>query len=251
MTRLFLLCFFLITQGSSGQEKNSAFKDGELLKYRIHYGVVNAGYATLGVNENENQYHFIGKGWTVGMANWFFKVKDQYESYVDKSNELPVHFIRNVNEGGYKINRDIYFDHTENKALVEDHKRKTSKEYKIDSIQDLISAFYKLRNSPIDTMSIGGSVEMDLFIDGETFPFKLVLLGKDKISSKFGKIPCYKFRPFVQSGRVFKEEESLTIWISADKNKIPVRVKASLAVGSLKMDLTRYEGLSHSFAEKL
>ena len=39
------------------------------------------------------------------------------------------------------------------------------------------------------------------------------------------------------AGRVFKEEESLTLWVSADKNKIPLKIKADLAVGSLRADL--------------
>jgi len=251
MIRFLTIFFFLISFYTAAQEEKSAFKKGEALKYRIHYGLVNAGYATLGIQEKENQYHFIGKGWTVGITNWFFKVRDQYESYVDKSDELPTHFVRNVNEGGYKINRDVYFNQPTKKARVEDHKRNTTKEFKIDNVQDLLSAFYKLRNSDIDTMKVGESIKMDLFIDNETFAFKLVLKGKETISSKFGKIPCYEFRPYVQSGRIFKEEESLTIWISADKNKIPVRIKASLAVGSLKIDLTRHEGLSHAFPENL
>ena len=250
MTRFFSISLFLITLCAAAQEKTTAFTAGEALKYRIHYGLVNAGYATLKVNEKENQHHFVGKGWTVGMTSWFFKVKDQYESYVDKTGDYPTHFVRNVDEGGYKIHRDIQFNHISKKARVEDHRKKTVKEYPIDSVQDLISAYYKLRNSSIDTMKVGESIKMKLFLDAETFPFKLVLLGKETISSKFGKIPCYKFRPYVQSGRVFKEEESLTIWISEDKNKIPIRVKASLAIGSLKMDLVKHVGLSHTFPEK-
>ncbi len=55
------------------------------------------------------------------------------------------------------------------------------------------------------------------------------------------------FRPYVMAGRVFKEEESLTLWVSADKNKIPLRIKADLAVGSLRADLVQFKGLKHSF----
>jgi hypothetical protein len=47
----------------------------------------------------------------------------------------------------------------------------------------------------------------------------------------------------VQAGRVFKEDESLTVWISDDENKIPIRLKASLAVGSLKADIESFKGL--------
>lgn len=250
MTRFFSLFLFFSSFLSFAQETAVTFQKGESLKYRIHYGIVNAGYATLKVNETKKQHHFIGHGWTIGMASWFFKVEDTYESYVDKTGDYPTHFVRKVNEGGYKINRDIYFDHENNKAKVKDHRKKTEKEYEVENVYDLISAFYNLRNSPIDTMTVGTSVKMDLFIDAEVFAFKLVLMGKETITSKFGKIPCYKFRPYVQSGRVFKERESLTIWVSADKNKIPVRVKASLAVGSLKMDLTSYKGLSYPFPKK-
>jgi hypothetical protein len=54
----------------------------------------------------------------------------------------------------------------------------------------------------------------------------------------------------VQSGRVFKEKESLTVWISNDQNKIPLRIKAELAVGSIKADLDAYKGLKHPFKVK-
>ncbi|MEC7265348.1 MAG: DUF3108 domain-containing protein, partial [Bacteroidota bacterium] len=54
-------------------------------------------------------------------------------------------------------------------------------------------------------------------------------------------------RPLVQSGRVFKEKESLTLWVSNDLNKIPIRIKADLAVGSLKADLEAYNGLRNQF----
>jgi hypothetical protein len=53
--------------------------------------------------------------------------------------------------------------------------------------------------------------------------------------------------PLVQQGRVFKENESLTVWFSDDQNRIPVKLKASILVGSIKMDLEEYKGLSYDF----
>ncbi|MNE29353.1 hypothetical protein D3C80_1228290 [compost metagenome] len=72
-------------------------------------------------------------------------------------------------------------------------------------------------------------------------------MGREVLSTKFGKVNAMIFRPYVQAGRVFKEEESLTVWISDDDNKIPLRIKASLAVGSLKADLEGYKGLKYPF----
>ena len=89
-----------------------------------------------------------------------------------------------------------------------------------------------------------------MFFDDETIKFKLKFVGREDISTKFGTVPTMVFKPLVQSGRVFKEQESLTVWISEDDNKIPVRIKANLAVGSLKADLDGYRGLKHSFKVK-
>ena len=92
---------------------------------------------------------------------------------------------------------------------------------------------------------MGESIIIDMFFDDETTKFKLKFVGRENINSKFGKINCMIFKPLVQAGRVFKEEESLTVWISDDNNKIPIRIKASLAVGSIKADIDQYKGLKH------
>jgi len=86
-----------------------------------------------------------------------------------------------------------------------------------------------------------------MFFDNKSYPFKLRFLGNETVKTKFGKVKTQKFRPLVQAGRVFKEKESVTIWISADDNKIPIKMRASLAVGSLRADLDAYKGLANPF----
>jgi hypothetical protein len=112
----------------------------------------------------------------------------------------------------------------------------------------MVSAFYYLRNR-LDTESIseGEFVEMNMFFDRENYNFRLKFLGRETLKTSFGNVPCLVFRPYVESGRVFKERESLTVWVSDDKNKMPLLIKADLAVGSLKATLIQYKGLKHSF----
>jgi hypothetical protein len=86
-----------------------------------------------------------------------------------------------------------------------------------------------------------------MFFDKENYRFKLKYIGEEVIRTKFGKVKTLKFRPHVMAGRVFKEEESLTLWVSNDKNRIPLRIKADLAIGSLRADLIAFRGLKHSF----
>ena len=75
------------------------------------------------------------------------------------------------------------------------------------------------------------------------YPLKIKFLGKEIVKTKLGRFSCLKFRPLVEEGRVFKEEEDMTIWISDDANKVPIRVKSDLLVGSINMDLVEYENL--------
>ncbi|SEP89473.1 DUF3108 domain-containing protein [Flavobacterium urocaniciphilum] len=251
MKRIILLLAVFVLSSSFDMGQVDAYNVGEFFKLRIHYGLVNAGYATLEVKDAElngkKMHHVIGKGYTTGMTKLMFKVVDNYESYFDKETNKPYVFIRNINEGGYKKNQQGYFNQANNTVLVKDYKNKTEKTFSVpENVQDIVSSFYYLRNHPrIDKLNVGESITIDMFFDEETTKFKLKFIGRENINSKFGKINCMIFRPYVQAGRVFKEEESLTVWISDDNNRIPIRVKASLAVGSLKADIEEYKGLKH------
>ncbi|WP_196885797.1 DUF3108 domain-containing protein [Aureivirga sp. CE67] len=251
MKKIFLLLIFLYGININAQTPE-AFKSGEWFKFRMHYSnLVNAGFATLELKETSHNgkeaYHVVGKGWTTGLVKFFFKVKDEYQTYFYKDTLLPYHFVRRVDEGGHIISRDIYFDQQKGKAEIIDHKKNTEKTLEASDVQDMISAFYYLRNQDFTGMKDGDELHMKLFFDYETFDFKLRFLGREVIKTKFGKVKCIKFRPLVQAGRVFKEEESVTIWVSDDKNKIPLRIKASLAVGSLRSELEEFKGLAHPF----
>jgi hypothetical protein len=111
----------------------------------------------------------------------------------------------------------------------------------------MLSALYYLRNQNLSNLKVGEEIILKLFFDEETYVFKLLFLGTEVLKTKFGNVNSLIFKPMVQAGRVFKEQESVTIWVSNDSNKIPLRIKASLAVGSLRADLDGFKGLAHPF----
>lgn len=260
MKKIVILLLFFTSFNMLGQANTNgytppeyAFQKGEWLQYRMSYSnFINAGYATLKIkgakNNNNEAFHIIGEGKTSGLVGLFFKVKDDYQTYFYKESLKPYRFIRKINEGGHKKNTEILFNHETNEALVKDFKHKTEKTFSVDNdIQDMLSALYYLRNQDLRNLSINEEIELKLFFDQETYVFKLRYLGKEVIKTKFGDIKTLMLRPIVQSGRVFKEDESVTIWVSDDKNKIPLRLKASLAVGSLRADLDNFKRLTHPF----
>ena len=250
---IFLL---LILTMSFNLQNVEAYSSGEFLKFRVHYGILNAGYATIEVKEavlnEQSVYHVIGKGFSTGMTKLFFKVEDVYESYINKNNRNPYKFVRKINEGGYIKNQEGFVDQKLNKITVKDYKHKSEKSFDFPkNTQDILSSFYYLRNYPnINKIKAGESVIIDMFFDNEITKFKLKFIGREDITTKFGIVSTMIFRPSVQTGRIFKEEESLTLWISDDYNKIPIRIKATLLVGSIKADLDDYRGLKNPFKLK-
>lgn len=258
MKYLFTILLFFVGFYAPSPEQDPAFQSGEWFKFKMSYsGWFKAGEATLKVDEKKlngkTVYHVVGKGKTTGAVNLFFKVRDRYESYFDKETGAPYKFIRKIDEGGHTKDIEIEFNHKEQKAVVNNKKHKKIKTIATEEdVQDMVSMYYYLRNSiNVDELKIGDEIMTNMFFDEENYGFKLKYLGKETIKVNVNdskvKVKSLKFRPYVMAGRVFKEEESLTLWVSADKNKIPLKIKADLAVGSLRADLVEFKGLKHSF----
>jgi hypothetical protein len=255
MKRIVLLMSFLIAASVAviAQDspyrtvKNGAFKRGEELKYRIHYGTVNAGVAIMSITSDSKQiggrptFHMVGTGESKGAFDWFFKVRDRYETFMDEAALMPWLFIRRVDEGGFKISQNQIYDHTGGK-VNSDGKSVVVPKY----IQDMLSAFYYARTFDFSKAKVGDKFEVKTFIDNEIWDLQIKYLGKEVVNSDLGKINCLKFCPVVQKGRVFKKEEDLTMYISDDANHVPVRAQGEILVGSIKMDLTATSGLMTS-----
>ena len=229
-------------------KKNVAFRPGEVLTYRLHYGLLNAGVAVLEVKpeilsiNGRKVYHIVGTGYTVGTADWFFKVRDRYETYMDKDALLPWLFVRRVDEGGFKFSQDYVFNHYTRKVDVGNNQK-----YDVPAgVQDMVSAFYAARNLDLSNAKPGDEFTLPCFVDKELWPMRIRYIGKEVIDTEIGEYKTLKFQPIVQKGRVFKKDEDLTVWISDDNNHIPLRAKANILIGSVKMDITGVKNLANT-----
>jgi hypothetical protein len=169
-------------------------------------------------------------------------VRDRYETYLDKDAMLPWLFVRRVDEGGYKFSQDYAFNHYTKKVDIGNNE-------KFDvpvGVQDMVSAFYAARNLDLSNAKPGDLFSITCFVDKEIWPLKIKFIGKETIDTDLGKYRCLKFRPIVQKGRVFKKEEDLNVWISDDDNHLPMRVKADVLIGSIKMDITGAKNLANA-----
>ncbi|MBU2526562.1 MAG: DUF3108 domain-containing protein [Bacteroidetes bacterium] len=256
--RKIVLSLVLFLGFCAQSQSNQSFQAGEWFRFRIHYGIFNASYATLAVSdsvyEGKSVYYVSGRGKSTGLLGLFFKVDDHFESYFDKKTGKPYKYVIKTEEGPTTKDKEVYFDYDNSIVTVKNNKKQNSDALPIkgNHVQDMLSVFYFLRNS-IDHRKIVNNqeFELDMIYDDELFKFKLKFVKREILRTKFGKIKTLVFKPYVASGRVFKEEESMTVWVSDDDNKIPLRIKADLAVGSIKADLDAFKGLKHSFSVKV
>ena len=229
------------------KQDNVAFKEGEILSYRLHYGLMDAGVAILEVKPDvidvsgRKVYHIVGNGYSKGTFDWFFKVRDRYETFMDKDALLPWMFVRRVYEGGITINQDYKFNHYTNKVDVGEGEKVDIP----DGTQDMISAFYAARNLDISSAKEGDVFTINSIVDKEIWPLKIRYVGKETITCDIGTFRCVKFRPIVQKGRIFKREDDLNVWLTDDKNHVPLRAQAKLLVGSIKLDIVSTKNLAN------
>jgi len=252
-----VLVFMSFMDFQNYEETEKPYKTGEYFKFKVSYSrFLSAGYATLELTEsvydNKSVYYAKGFGANTGLSKIFFRVKDHYQSYFDKETGKPYLAVRDVSEGSYKRKQEVHFNENKNQVLFKDFTKEREVFINIPpNVYDVISAFYYLRNhKDIDNLKTGQTLDLDMFFDDDLLKFRLKFVGTEHIKTKFGHVSAMVFKPLVLTGRVFKEKESLTIWISNDKNKIPLRVKADLTVGSISMDLHQYKGLKHPFNTK-
>jgi hypothetical protein len=233
--------------------ENRAFKDGEFLKYKLAYGFMNAGEATLEVKKVKKKIqgreilHIVGRGYSISAFDWFFKVRDKYETYLDEEGIFPWLFVRRIEEGGYKKEQDYKF--YQNQERVE-HVQKEL-EYEVPhGVQDMISSFYYARTIDFTDAKKNQVYQFDSFVDGEVYPIKIKYVGTKNIRVNAGKFECMVFHPVVQEGRIFKKDDDVTVYITNDENKIPVLARAKILVGSVRMELIDYKNLANPIAKR-
>jgi hypothetical protein len=247
-----VMCF--LTVGFKATEKQKdfdyvAFQPGEFLKYDLHFGSIHAGEAILQVFPKletiagQQHYHIQITGNSFSIFDAFYKVRDNYESYVNKSTRLPTIFLRNVLEGSYKKREYYIFNRPKNQVVS------GKNIFEVPSgVQDLVSAFYYLRCIDFSNVKPGTFVPITTFFDDEIFPLGITFEKRETISTDLGKIKCLVFKPKLIKGRVFKDQSDMTLYVSDDKNQLPVRIKSAVYLGYVKADLKEFRNLKFPFS---
>jgi hypothetical protein len=233
-----------------------AFTAGEELNYKVIYnwGMIwlESAQASFKVKpatyNGKGCYLFSGSGNTYSKYDWFFKVRDVFETYADSGNLRPLKFQANIQEGGKKDKHIYIFNNAAKKAYTIINYG--SKPAKIDTLKigsctiDVLTAIYYARSIDYSHCKKNDTISISLLLDGKVYPIYVRYLGKEVFTSKeLGTYKCVKFSPLLIEGTIFKKGEGMTVWVSDDKNKLPIYIETPITVGSVKVKLMSYKGL--------
>ena len=252
---LTISAIFLTLTGFSQQlplKKEPVFQDGEVLQYRLRYGFITAAEATIKVTnsdlkfDNKPTYRLSVDAHTSGTFDVFYKIRDRYDSYIDKTDLLPYFYQENIREASYKRQDKARFNQ-DGKKVVSNRGTFTSP---TTQTFDLVSAYYFARSLDVSKMKVGDTFKLNYFLQDEISALEVEYVGKETIKSKLGNIRCLKFSPSIKPGRIFKKDSRLYLWVTDDGNRVPVKAQVEILVGAVTMELKSAAGLKYALAKE-
>lgn len=240
--------------------RNSVFLDGETITYKLYYNLnfiwIPAGEVTFTVDETDDFYFVQALGVTYPSYEWFFKVRDVYQAKIDKNTMLPVASLRDVHEGNYTKYENVHFDQVEGSAISELGNSKDNTELMdIDiggCIHDLLSILYYVRNINTDQLKKNDEFPVRVYLSRKIYNLGVKFLGKQKKKKikGLGNFQTMKFQPQVIDGNVFKKGTEMKVWVSDDKNRLPLMIESPVTIGSVKVVLKEFSGLKYDLSSK-
>lgn len=231
-----------------------AFAPGEDLTYTVRYGFIRGGEGRFTVRDTiiggRQANHIVCGGRTTGAADLIFRVRDSYESYMDRETHLPIISKRNISEGRYKYRDEVHYNRDSGTIEKSVTSRGAPPVHSTDTMParlvDMVGAFYHARSNAFDErLTPGDTIFYETFFSDEIFPLHIRYDGPETIKTIFGRKRCLKFTPVTEVGRAFKSKDDMHLWVTADSNRLPVKIAFDMPVGSFVCELTKASGLLH------
>lgn len=239
---------------------NTSFKDGEEIVYMVYYNVgffwTAAGLVHFKVTETDSSYNVVASGSTRGLYDSFYRVRDTFETHLDKESLLPTVFTRDIEEGSYRKYNKFLFDQSSKRVISYEGRDVNSLErtdVDFDAcMHDILSIVYHMRNMDAEKYEEGESFPVNVFLEEEyALNVKVIDNKRNKKIRGFGKFRTRVYEPQLIAGEVFNEDQAMKIYVSDDKNKLPLMIESPVIVGKIKAVLYDYRGLRHELSSKL
>ena len=243
-------------------EEELAFQAGEKVDFILHYkwGSINTDVGTATVTldsltfNGQEAFRCSVFGKTKKFYDVFFKVREDFDSWFTRDGLKPLKFTRDTYEGGYEARNTYLYEWDAAEPYIaadvytSNLGQKSMQLPLTPCTYDLPALFFFARNMDMDNVVPGKRYPMTFAIDEEVYNVYFILYGPETIKVKgLGTVETIRFAAKLLEGEVFKGEEDMTIWVTADDNRLPVYFEAPLRVGVAAGRMSGWEGLKHPF----
>lgn len=258
MKKLILTCIGALMALSASAQ---LYHPGEELEYRVSYrakyfpnteiGSVEVTTAEVMFDEKPH-YRVIGVGRTLPTYRWFFNMEDIYTIHIDPATLRTQHFESDITEGSYTFESTYRYDWDK----MEVHSRWSSRKRPFRELtqpltehsMDAISLFFNMRTASADEFTEGGVGTLEMVLEDTVRHIQYRYLGREvkKIRNK-GKFRALKFECQLGTteGFSFTDGTVFTLWISDDRNKIPLSIESPVRIGSIQAYIYDFKGLKY------
>lgn len=250
-----LLLFSLVT---SAQEilQDKPVSAGEELEFKLSYGWFTIGKGSFKISDQyinkqgKECLEITVEGGTAGFAGVFSRVDDKWGAIIDKDSFLPYYSYRDLSEGNNDLLEKTFFDYDSMQVRVESTSTKDTAprdpeffDLEKNNVFDLMGGLMYARSIDYKKLNKGDKIRLDAFFDEKFYDFEMVYHGVEMIKTKVGEINCFKVVPVLEENSVFKGENAVTFWVSADANRLPLKVEADMNFGRAFCELTSYKNV--------
>lgn len=229
------------------------YQSGETLEYEGNYSkLVLRGIDVAELNfkveqiPNDNIFvvktEAVSKGGILKLFN--FKFYQNIESFVDGKTFEILRTIKRDEQGDRVRNSEAVFDYKEDKVTYVEtdpndlmRPPRTVASTIENKTQDLVSAIYMLRHLPL---AVGKTFELNISDSGLVYKVPVKVTGRERRKSVLGKKWCFILEPEVfGENRMIERDGSMTLWITDDKNRIPIRANIDTNIGKVVVKLKK------------
>lgn len=225
------------------------FGAGESVTFRITYAHLLAGRATLSVEPSQEGgrrvLQFVAEAKSQGFFSWLlqFRVDDRTLSAWDPATGCSLRIEKHLHEGRLVRDQLVVFGPESGTASVTDPKIKETRFEVGPCTLDVLSAFFVTRARGV---AEGEGMTLPVFDNGRRYQLGVRLRGRERLDlpPPLGKdVPTVIVEPLLLEGTgLFVKAGRLMIWLTDDARRIPVRLRAKVAIGFVSADLESYAG---------
>ncbi len=208
----------------------------ERFSYDISWSGIHVGQAMLAASDENGVIRITSQVHSASVISLFYKVEDSSESTV--VNGLPSRFRIKQHEGKYRSDKDTVFDAEDKEITFYNYLSNKMEEHSIMGglPWDVLSGFYYLRTLPL---AEGQTVYIDIFDSGKFLKVAVNVVRKERLELRgVGELDTVMVRLLLKSEGLFKSQGDVSIWLTDDEKRIPVRVETKVPIGKVTAELS-------------